>query len=138
MWVVVVYVVMEQLIDVYEIYIGCIDGLDCVCLFVKLNGEFEGVMFGDGCVQGSYLYGFFILDSFCKVYFVKFDIFVGDEFYYVRVESVFDVLVDYIEWYFDVGGLFVLVCQCFGKVDLFGFVVGKVELQLCWFVCEYV
>lgn len=32
----------------YEIYIGCIDGFDCVCVFVLVNNCFEGVVSESG------------------------------------------------------------------------------------------
>ncbi|MFH0295742.1 cobyric acid synthase [Bradyrhizobium sp. 31Argb] len=88
-------------IEGYEIHLGRTSGEDCVRPVVTIDGRSDGASSADGRVQGTYLHGLFVNDSFRKAWLANLGV-ASSVAYEPRIESALDALADHLEAHLDI------------------------------------
>ncbi|MDI4235131.1 cobyric acid synthase [Bradyrhizobium sp. Arg237L] len=88
-------------IEGYEIHLGRTSGEDCVRPVVTIDGRPDGASSADGRVQGTYLHGLFVNDSFRKAWLANLGV-ASSVAYEARIESALDALADHLEAHLDI------------------------------------
>ncbi|WP_027579828.1 cobyric acid synthase [Bradyrhizobium sp. Ai1a-2] len=83
-------------IEGYEIHLGRTSGADCGRPVVRIAGRPDGACSTDGRVQGTYLHGLFVNDSFRRAWLANLGI-ASSVAYESRIESALEALADHLE-----------------------------------------
>ncbi|MEM9574887.1 MAG: cobyric acid synthase [Pseudomonadota bacterium] len=92
-------------LDGYEIHIGETTGPDCSRPTSTINGVADGAVSEDGCVQGTYLHGYFDNGKFRKAWLNSLGVEASSEDQIDRVSQALDDLAAELEKLIDIDGL---------------------------------
>jgi adenosylcobyric acid synthase len=88
----------------YEIHLGETTGPDCARPWLRFDGADEGAASKSGRVQGCYLHGLFVSDSFRTTFLEGLGA-KSSVFFEHQIDNTLDALGQHIETYFDVEAL---------------------------------